>query len=448
MLTRRVSEFYAVTCGHRARMIITPFWLQPCAALGLIGLGLCGPRTARAEEVVGPWTIERGVAVHAEANRGKTGYLVVARSPKSDKTFLGSPAMVILPSGRYVASYDLFDNDPRGCVVVTSDDRGITWTKRATIDLMWASSFVQDGSVYLLGSHLPDRAIAIARSTDGGDTWSDVVALFDGQYTGGCVSILKHQGRVYRAFERQAPPRDEWTNDWRSVAVAGDLAHDLLDPQSWRISNEVSYPGTPDTLTQGLFVSDRRIKKPREGWLEGNVVERNGRLLILLRTRMQAQATANLTSVCELTDDGKTLKNRFLQFYPMPGGQNKFHVIQDPRTGIYWTSTNQVTDSFQDIEPLLQMGFKGTGGNERRIQVLMYSKDALHWFQAGLVAYSPNLMEAFSYAWLVIEENDLLVLCRTSQGGRNNHDTNLITLHRIKNFRSMVPKGLLGAQAP
>ena len=133
---------------------------------------------------------------------------------------------------------------------------------------------------------------------------------------------------------------------------------------------------------------------------------------------------------------------QFQQFYPMPGGQNKFHILRDPRTGLYWTCVTRVTDSFRDVEPLLKTGFKGTGGNERRVQVPMVSADALNWFDAGFVALSPSLLEAFSYAWLMIDNNDLIVMCRTSKDGLNNHDTNMITLHRISHFRKLVPEGL------
>ena len=369
-------------------------------------------------------------------------YQVVARSPDPKTMFLGSPAMVKLPSGRYVVTYDLFDNDPRGCVVLTSDDSCETWKRRATVDLMWASPLLYGGNLYLLGSKMPTRQIAIVRSGDNGETWSPPVTLFEGSYTGACVSVLFHGGHVYRAFEGQSRPADAISSGWTSVVVAGDLGADLLDPASWRISNAVSYPGTPESLTRGLHVQDARIKKGKEGWLEGNVVEKDGRLLILLRTRMQAQTTANLTSVCEVTDDGQQLTNRFLQFYPMPGGQNKFHILRDSQTGIYWTATTQVSDSFQDVERLLKIGFKGTGGNERRIQTLMYSADVLHWFQAGFVAFTPKLMECYSYSWLMIDGEDLIVLCRTSLDGLNNHDSNMITLHRIERFRELVPKDL------
>jgi len=381
---------------------------------------------------------ERGPATLAQ------DYSVVARSEDPQHVFLGTPAIARLPSGRYVVTYDRFRNDCEGCVVVASDDGGRTWTEQARIALQWASPLVIDKALFLIGNNQRQdaRDIAIARSDDGGQTWSPVRVLFRGRYTGAATSVLVRGGRVWRAFET-CPPGN---GNWKSVVVAGELNKDLLDPKSWRISNQVAYPGTPPTLTQGLF-NDPRIKKANDGWLEGNVIERNGRLLVLPRVRMQFEATANMTAILEVANDADGLALRFLQFYPMPGGQNKFHILRDPQAGLYWTSVTRVTDSFRDVEPLLAMGFKGTGGNERRIQVLMYSADALNWFDAGFVAFSPNLLEAFSYAWLLIDGDDLVVMCRTSQGGLNNHDTNLITLHRIRDFRHLVPERLFAPNA-
>ncbi len=385
------------------------------------------------------------VTAEDEPSQGAQDFIVVARSEDPAHVFLGSPAIARMPSGRYVVTYDRFGNNCQGCVVATSDDHGQTWVKRARVALQWASPIVINNSLFLLGNNQQHdaRDIAIARSDDAGETWSPVHILFPGRYTGAATSMLIHGGRLWRAFET-CPGGNE---RWKSVVVAGDLQQDLLDPTAWQISNEVAYPGTPPTLTQGLF-RDPRIKKAGDGWLEGNIIEHKGRLLVLPRVRMQFQATANMTALLEVGENENPLTLRFLQFYPMPGGQNKFHILRDPQTGLYWTSVTRVTDSMQDVEPLLNIGFKGTGGNERRIQVLMYSADALNWFDARFVAFSSHLLEAFSYAWLMIDGDDIVVMCRTSQGGLNNHDTNMITMHRIKNFRQLVPSGLLNPHAP
>jgi hypothetical protein len=166
-----------------------------------------------------------------------------------------------------------------------------------------------------------------------------------------------------------------------------------------------------------------------------------------------------MTSVCQLEDDGTTMKYRFVQFYPFPGGQNKFKIIYDDKSGLYWTCSSMVPDPYQPPQPLADQSFAGNPGNTRRILMLSYSIDGLNWFQAGCVAMSRNPLESFHYSSQVVIGNDLLVLSRSSIGGDtkygkytwdsgitsgkaklpyNNHDSNMITLHRVKNFRSMA----------
>ena len=70
--------------------------------------------------------------------------------------------------------------------------------------------------------------------------------------------------------------------------------------------------------------------------------------------------------------------------------------------------------------------------------MLNYSIDGLNWFQAGCVAMSRKVLDSFSYASQVVDGDDLLVLARTSLGGSNQHDTNLITFHRVANFRALA----------
>ena len=81
---------------------------------------------------------------------------------------------------------------------------------------------------------------------------------------------------------------------------------------------------------------------------------------------------------------------RFLQFYPLPGAQCKFHIVYDPPDDLFWTTVTIPTNTWQDREPLRTLGFQGPPGNERRVLILMYSIDALNWFQAGCVAMDRN----------------------------------------------------------
>ena len=49
-----------------------------------------------------------------------------------------------------------------------------------------------------------------------------------------------------------------------------------------------------------------------------------------------------------------------------------------------------------------------------------------------------NPLEAYSSASVLVRGGDLLLLSRTSQGDKNQHDTNLVTLHRVKQFRTLA----------
>ena len=114
---------------------------------------------------------------------------------------------------------------------------------------------------------------------------------------------------------------------------------------------------------------------------------------------------------------------RFLQFYPMPGAQCKFHVVYDPPSDLFWTTVTVPTNTWQDWAPLRALGFQGPPGNERRVLILMYSIDAPNWFQAGCVAMDRHPCNSFSYASQLIVGDDLLVLARTSRGGAGTSTT-------------------------
>jgi hypothetical protein len=77
-------------------------------------------------------------------------------------------------------------------------------------------------------------------------------------------------------------------------------------------------------------------------------------------------------------------------------------------------------------------------GNERRILVLMYSLDCLNWFQAGCVGMWKSPLRSFHYVFPLIDGPDLLILSRTSVNAPNQHDSDLITFHRVRSFRDLA----------
>jgi hypothetical protein len=152
-------------------------------------------------------------------------------------------------------------------------------------------------------------------------------------------------------------------------------------------------------------------------------------------------STSHLAGICDLDDDGSRLHLRFTQFYPWPGGQNKFSIQHDEKTGMFWMASNLVTNS-QDLlgyrERILKSPFLGGPGNERRFLYLWYGLDGLNWFPAGLIAMRPKLRQSFMYPAMQIDGDDLILLSRTSKDGLHQHDADLSTFHRIANFRNLA----------
>ncbi len=204
------------------------------------------------------------------------------------------------------------------------------------------------------------------------------------------------------------------------------------------MSNKIDFPGVPDVLTGHRYAWSAADKVPEDSFLEGNVVDVRGEMRVVLRTIIDGFTTSGIASIGAFEDDGTDITYRFLQFHPMPGGQCKFYIVYDDTSDLFWTAANIATDPWQDREPLREVGFSGPPGNERRILMLQYSLDALNWFQAGCIAMSRRVHESFSYTSNLVLGDDLLVLSRTSQQGLNQHDTNLITLHRIESFRDLA----------
>ncbi len=392
------------------------------------------------------WMMMPGASSWAQqATGGKPGPMldaemqVVAESPDPGKLFVYEPGLVKLPSGRLLVSYEhtLIDANaevPHRFRIAISEDAGRTWRQLPPLDLHSAQPFVHKSELYLLGNLAIRRNIVILRSGDEGRSWTGPVTLFEGSYWNAPTGVLIKEGRLYRSFNlhENADGTPNLRNYQGCVVIAGDLSGNLLDPAAWRMSERLDYPGTPRLLTR-VPVAGRRA----DHWLESNLVEVKGGILGFHRLRIPGgaahglthQSTAGLAAVTNLVDDGKTLKHTFRQFYPIPGAQNKFHIIRDEPSGLYWMAGNIPVDSLG----------RPPGGDDRRILILMYSIDAHNWFQAGCVAMSKKPREAYNYASLLPDGDDLLLAVRTALGGRHSQAKSThITFHRVRGFRSLA----------
>lgn len=166
--------------------------------------------------------------------------VVINYIPASSKIYIGSPGIAVLPNGHYITKHDEFgpgsaEHQEAITQVFTSADRDATWSHLATVKSMyWASAFVHQRDLYLMGTSRNHGATIISRSIDGGKTWSvpkdkmSGILLDDAKYHCAPVPIVIHEGRIWRAMEP-----GNWGDHFRAFMMSAPVDSDLLRADSW-----------------------------------------------------------------------------------------------------------------------------------------------------------------------------------------------------------------------
>jgi hypothetical protein len=82
----------------------------------------------------------------------------------------------------------------------------------------------------------------------------------------------------------------------------------------------------------------------------------------------------------------------------------------------------------------------------RNTLALVASADLHRWTIRSVVLHHPDVnFHAFQYVDFQFDGNDMIALSRTAYddglgGAHSQHDSNLITFHRFKGFRDLMPK--------
>lgn len=352
--------------------------------------------------------------------------------PASSRVYIGSPGIVVLPNGHYIAKHDEFgpgsaEYKEAITQVFTSSDRGATWSHLATVKGMyWASVFVHRGDLYLMGTSKNYGDTVIRRSVDGGKTWSipkdktSGVLLDDAKYHCAPVPIVVHEGRLWRGMEDAMGPGN-WGDHFRAFMMSAPVDADLLRVDSWTSSNRLGR--NPKWLT-GKF----------GGWLEGNaVVTPDGSLVDVLR--VDYSPDGGKAAIIPISKDGKNATfDSSTGFVDFPGGAKKFTIRFDPVSKRYWTLSNPILPRHKDP----------SAGRVRNAVALMRSKDLRNWETRCIVLYHPDVdKHGFQYLDWLFEGNDMIVASRTAYGtgdraAHRQHDANYLTFHRIGNFRELT----------
>jgi len=357
--------------------------------------------------------------------------VVVGHSHPQTEVYLGSPSLLILDDGTYLAAYQEFGRGEKLIpltFVKASKDRGKSWESLASIKgLYWANLFAHQGNLYLFGVEMQVQGgygpLVIRKSTDQGLNWTDPVdeehglIRSDQQYHTAPVPMLIHHGRIMRAVEDRNPP-EKWGVNFRSLVISAPVDADLLKASSWTTSNRLSY----------------QTHWPGNAWLEGNLVKTpDGRLVNILRNDVRPETEGGKACLVQVSDDGLQIEfDPQRGFIDFPGGCKKFTIRHDSVSGKYWSLSNYIPEEF-------------SGGNPERTRntlALVSSEDLNHWNVEKIILQHPDVeFVGFQYVDWRFDGNDLVALIRTAYPepdgtpAHNCHDSNYITFYRIENFR-------------
>jgi hypothetical protein len=366
-----------------------------------------------------------------EPDFSKVPGTVIAHSPAATGRYVGSPGIVVLSDGTYLATHDIFGPGRNGSntYVHRSTDRGESWEHLALVpDLTWANIFYHQGDLYLMGTSAGHRHgyCVIRKSTDGGVTWTDALdensgRLFpDISYHTAPMPMVIHNGRIWRAMEDEKGGT-QWGRMFRAFMMSAPVDADLLKASSWTSSNALARD--PDYL-DGRF----------GGWLEGNaVVDPQGRIVNILR--VDYRDVPEKAAIIRISPDGQTAQfNPARDFITFPGGCKKFVIRPDPEGDRYWTLSNPVLP-------------RHTGENVERVRnavALMSSANLRDWVTHAVLLYHPDVnYHGFQYLDWLFEGDDLIAVSRTAYedglgGAVRQHDANFLTFHRFENFRKLT----------
>ena len=376
--------------------------------------------------------------------------VVITESPAPDSVFLYTPGIVEGFDGRLVVSVDYggpgtsvldgsrsdFGDYKSGnqLRVLLSDDEGKTWRETsARIPMMHEILFKAGKSLYMIGH---SGRLLITRSDDNGETWSEPSVLCpEPRWHQSCAPVDIHDGKITLVYEKWVSDGHPWPGVG-PVLMQAKVDDDLTEASSWKFSDLYN----PDEDMEASRPSGIPLTDPgKAGILETNVIrvydEKNpfydpsGKSVVLMmRASVGLPDIGVMMKGVEKPDGSlaveKLKKNgREMYFAHIPGADLKFYVVYDPESRLYWLLHSQMDGRM----------------NYRRRLALSYSPDLLKWTFAGLVAVGPADNAARHYASMIIYGDDLLIVSRSGdERARNSHDGNLVTFHRVKDFRSLI----------
>ncbi|MBQ8508409.1 MAG: exo-alpha-sialidase [Clostridia bacterium] len=330
--------------------------------------------------------------------------------------YLCSPSILRLPSGKLLASVDVYGNStPQNLTLIyESRDNGKTWKYLTELfPCFWGKMFLADGKLYMMGCSNEYGDLLIGRSDDEGATWCMPSVLWRGAaHTRECglhrapMPVEISHGRVMTDVQYGS-----WSKNIMTDAVlSAPEGSDLLDAGNWVITPFWSGLDHPEVGAGSV------------AGIEGCVVTApDGKVWDFLRYSHKKSLMLEFDPENPEAD----LKNAKLVDIPIT--TSKVDILYDKKSGLYWTIGSYALD-----EPK----------TNRNLLSLLVSDNLTNW---TLVKHLIDYREldpakvGFQYVDFLFDGEDILYLCRTAFNQAHNfHDSNYTTFHRIENFRGLL----------
>jgi hypothetical protein len=269
---------------------------------------------------------------------------IIDHSDKATRQYLGSPSICILPNGDYVASHDIFGPASGGSTsgttkIYISKDKGVSWTfVKKLINQHMSNLFYHKDALYLMGIAHVNGNVVIRKSVDNGLTWTNVDNTTKEGHILTCkghtapTPTVVHEGRIWRAMESGDGPGG-WPTKYKAFLMSADENANLLDPNSWKVTNSITYDASKKFLN-GDF----------QGWLEGNaVIGPDNKMKNVLRVHANMESDLSKASeriAIARVNNENTCEISAKDFTRFPGGAKKFTIRYDSKIKKYFTLSN------------------------------------------------------------------------------------------------------------
>lgn len=344
--------------------------------------------------------------------------------------FVGSPYIIKMENGSYIASHDVFCHDGSGhsslCRFFVSNDHGKSWSFVSELEhCTWGIMFLHNGDLYMLGTYSVHQFdLVLYKSTDEARSWSDAIVIAKGdskkRYRATPTAHTVLNGRIW-FYMGIADGENNMM-----AAVSADLNADITKPENWIVSEGTTY----DEIWENAAPSWTEIMLE-----EGNiVVDPDGELKMITRCNSQRFDTPEVNPenirayVFSLDKNDPTKAPQFEKTFLFNGALHKFFIRYDEKNERYTALLNRMTS-----DRIWQ----------RNVLSLAVSKDLEHWsIERDLLNledlnWSEDAWKAgVQYPSFIIEKNEIAAVVRTAISGADNfHNSNAMTFHRFKEIK-------------